>query len=296
MSTNLSTAFASEFSEMVKLQYQKGAKLNGTCREVRGVVGSTYRFDKYAKVAAALRVPNSEVTLSNPTVGTATATLADYNLSIATDKFDQAKVIWSEVEAAAKAVGYGLGRRTDQMRLAALIAATYNTTAGTENSIAYNISGTPNNAMNIFKLRLADQYLDQAGVDRENRHIAMTAAAKQQLLGTTPVASQDFASVKALLNGELAQFMNFTFHVIETRSSEGGIAATTGTQFYAYAWQGDALGYAEGIGVQTEIAAVPMRRSRVVFGDVSAGSVAIEDAGIVRIGYDAATVVATNEA
>ena len=295
MSSTLSTAFAAEFSEMVKLQYQAGAKLNGTTREVKGVVGSTYRFDKYAKVAANLRISGAEVSLSNPTVGTATATLADYNLSIITDKFDQAKVIWSEVEAAAKAVGYGLGRRTDQMRIAALAASTFNTTAGTENDIAYNITGTPNNGMNIFKLRLIKQYMDQAGVDPDNRHIALTAAGVQQLLGTTPVASIDYAGVKALVNGELNQYMGFNFHVIETRSSEGGLAVNTGTRYYGYAWHRDAVGFAEGIGVQTEIAWIPMRRSRLVTGDVSAGAVTIEDAGVVRVEYDAAVAVTTNE-
>jgi hypothetical protein len=297
MSTNLSTAFKAEFAEMVKLQYQKGAKLNNTMREVRGVVGSTYRFDRYGKVTATLRTsPSAEVDLAAPSVGTATVTLADYNVAIPTDKFDQAKVIWSEVEAAARAVGMALGRRADQFRIAALAASTFNTTAGTENSIAFNISGTPNNAMNIFKLRLADQYLTQAGVGSGRRHIAMTAAAKQQLLGTTPVASSDYASVKALVNGELNSWLGFQFHIIETRAAEGGIAATSGTQFYAYAWDEEAVGYAEGIGPVTEIENVPMRRSKVVFGDLSAGAVTIEDAGVVRIGYDAAVVVATNEA
>ena len=289
MSLNLSTAFVAAYTERAKAAYQKGARLGGTVREVTGVVGSTHRFDVYGKITAPLHIPNSPVTFTNPTVSVATATLADYSPAILTDKFDQQKIRWDEVMMSADAIGKALGRRKDQIVIDAMTNAT------PSNTIAYNDSSMANNAFNVGRLRYAKSLLDDDGVDEGDRHIAVRADALRQLLGSTAATSHDYAAVKSLVNGEVNTFLGFKFHTIETRT-EGGLPLNTGTRYYAYAWHKEAVGYAEGIGPQIEIARETQYRSRAVYGDLSAGAVVIEADGWVEIEYDSAVAVNLNEA
>lgn len=286
MSVQIDTAFVAAFTAQVHQAYQAGAKLGGTVREVMGVEGSTYRFDTYGKITAGVRVPLTPVSFSNPTVGTATATLANYNVSILSDKFDEAKTKWTEIEAAAFAVGNALGRRKDQIIIDAFVAATpANTTAAAIGA---------NTAMNVGKLRDAKRLLDDDGVPETDRHIMMRADALFQLLGSTPVTSADYNMIRALVQGSIDTFMGFKFHIIESRD-EGGIPLSSGTTYFYWAWHKSCLGYAEGIAPAVEISREPLYRSRAIYGDLSAGAVAIDTNGFVEGLYDSATAVNTNE-
>lgn len=290
MSLNLSTAFVAAYTERAKAAYQRGARLGGTVREVTGVVGSTNRFEVYGKVTAPIHIPNSPVTFVSPTVAAATATLADYTAAVLTDKFDQQKIRWDEVMMSADAVGKSLGRRKDQVVIDAFSNAT------PTNTIAYNDASMVNNAFNVGRMRYAKSLLDSFGVDEEGRHWAMRAGAMRQLLGSTAATSHDYAAVKALVNGEVNTFLGFQIHVIEARTGEGGIPLNTGTRYYSYAWHKEAMGYAEGIGPQIEIARETQYRARAVYGDLSAGAVVIDAEGWVEVEYDEAVAVNLNEA
>ena len=102
------------------------------------------------------------------------------------------------------------------------------------------------------------------------------------LLGETEVTSSDFASVKALVNGEINTFLGFNFHVLGDRV-EGGLTVDGSNDRTIWAFHKDALGYAEGMGPKTEINYVPEKTSFLVNSMFSAGAVAIDAEGIVQI-------------
>jgi hypothetical protein len=286
MSVNIDTSFVSAFTERVHLAYQAGSKLGGTVREVMGVEGSTYRFDTYGKITAGVRIPLTPVSFSNPTVGNATATLANYNVSILSDKFDEAKTKWTEIEAAAQSVGMALGRRKDQVIMDAFQAAT------PVNTVAAAIG--VNTAMNVGKLRRCARLLNEDGVPETDRHVMMRAVALEQLLGSTPATSGDYNTIKALVNGSLNSFLGFQFHIIESRD-EGGIPLSSGTEYFFWAYHKSSLGYAEGVPPVVEIARESLYRSRAVYGDFSAGGVVVDTSGFVEGIYDEAIAVNVNE-
>jgi hypothetical protein len=75
-----------------------------------------------------------------------------------------------------------------------------------------------NSGLTIGKLRQAKFLLDAADVDDEDpRYFAYTAKSLQDLLRTTEVTSQDYNTVKALVEGNVNTFMGFTFKRISNK-------------------------------------------------------------------------------
>lgn len=277
MAINLSTAFVTLFDAEVKQAYQGTAKLRPAVRVRSGVEGSTYKFPKIGKGVAQVRIPQSDVTPLNITYGQVTATLADYIAAEYSDIFMQAKVNFDERAELVKVVANAIGRRQDQLILDALNASS------TSNTVASSVGGSNTN-MNLDKLIAAKKALDANNVPMDNRHIIIHANNLAGMLGETKVTSSDFNTVKALVQGEINTFLGFTFHVLGDRT-EGGLPLSSGDRT-VYAFHRDAIGLAEGIAPKTEINYIPEKTSFLVASMFSAGAVAIDDEGIVKITCD----------
>lgn len=275
MSTGMiSPAFIASFDAEVKAAYQGMSKLAGTVRQKNGVVGSSHRFTIISKGMAALHTPHADVTPMGINYSTATATLADFAAPEYSDIFQQSKINFDEKRELVKCVAGALGRRFDQANIDAIFAG-----APAANTLALNLGAS--DAFNMAKLRGLGQIMDANGVPSSDRHIAWTAAAKAQLLGSTAATSSDFNSVQALVRGDLNAFYGFNFHLIEDRN-EGGIPLDTATSAnrQILAWHKDAVGCAVSMNQSTEINYVPEKLSWLVTGKISLGCVAIDTDGI----------------
>jgi hypothetical protein len=275
MSISLSNAFVTLFDAEVKQAYQGKAMLVPAVRQRRGVEGSTVKFPKVGKGVATIRVPQSDVTPLNVGFSSVTLTLADYNAAEYSDIFSQAKVNFDERQELVQVVAGAMGRRQDQMILDALTASS------TSLTVANSIGGSNTN-MNITKLREAKRLMDKNNVPPDGRHIIIHANGLANLLSETSVTSSDFNSVKALVQGELNTYLGFTFHVLGDRS-EGGLAIDGSLDRSCFAFHKDAVGYGEGIAMRTEINYIAEKTSWLVNEVFSAGAVAIDDEGIVKI-------------
>ncbi len=275
MSISLSNAFVTLFDAEVKQAYQGKAMLVPAVRQRRGVEGSTVKFPKVGKGVATIRVPQSDVTPLNVGFSSVTLTLADYNAAEYSDIFSQAKVNFDERQELVQVVAGAMGRRQDQMILDALNASS------TSLTVANSIGGSNTN-MNIAKLREAKRLMDKTNVPPDGRNIIIHGNGLANLLSETSVTSSDFNSVKALVQGELNTFLGFTFHVLGDRS-EGGLPIDGSLDRTCYAFHKDAVGYGEGIAMRTEINYIAEKTSWLVNEVFSAGAVAIDDEGIVKI-------------
>jgi hypothetical protein len=275
MSISLSNAFVTLFDAEVKQAYQGKAMLVPAVRQRRGVEGSTVKFPKVGKGVATVRVPQSDVTPLNVGFSSVTLTLADYNAAEYSDIFSQAKVNFDERQELVQVVAGAMGRRQDQMILDALSASS------TSLTVANSIGGSNTN-MNIAKLREAKRLMDKNNVPPDGRNIIIHGNGLANLLSETSVTSSDFNSVKALVQGELNTFLGFTFHVLGDRS-EGGLPIDGSLDRTCYAFHKDAVGYGEGIAMRTEINYIAEKTSWLVNEVFSAGAVAIDDEGIVKI-------------
>ena len=275
MSVSLSNAFVTLFDAEVKQAYQGKAMLVGAVRQRRGVEGSTVKFPKVGRGVATARVSQTDVTPMNVGFSTVTCTMSDFNAAEYSDIFTQQKVNFDERSELVQVVGNAIGRRQDQLILDALIAA-----SGT-GTVANSIGGTNTN-MNIAKLREAAKILNQKNVPSDGRNIIIHANSLASMLEQTSVTSSDFNTVKALVQGEINQYMGFTFHVLGDRT-EGGLPIDGSNDRTLFAFHRDAIGYAEGIAPRTEINYVPEKTSYLVNALFSAGAIAIDVEGIVKI-------------
>ena len=153
--------------------------------------------------------------------------------------------------------------------------------SSTSLTVSNDIGGTDTN-MNVAKLREAKKLLDTNNVPPTDRHMIIHANSLASLLSETSVTSADFNTVRALVAGEINTFLGFTFHVLGDRS-EGGLPIDGSSDRTLYAFHKDAVGYGEGIAARTEINYVAEKTSFLVNSVFSAGSIAIDDEGIVKL-------------
>lgn len=276
MSRYLSDVAVTEFDTLVKQAFQGGGKLRSAVTLRNGVKGDTYKFNYMGKGLATQRPgPSSDITPMDIDHDPKTATLTNWDASEYTDIWDQAEVLFDEKQQLASAIAMALGRREDQLIIAALDAAT-----GYAGTVGNDFGGTNSN-LNIDKVIRASRYLNEEGVPGTDRFIAVSAYGLEGMLGETEATSSDYNTVKALVQGSIDSFVGFKWIVIEERS-EGGLPLT-GTDRKSFAWHKSAIGLAVGIDMTTRVDWVPQKKSWLSTGTYKAGSVSIDGLGIVEI-------------
>jgi len=273
MAVGISSAFVQLFDAEVKQAYQGARALAGVTRERNNVEGNQVKFPKIGKGTATVRVPQTDVTPLNVTYSQVTATMSDYIAAEYSDIFSQQKVNFDERRELVQVVGNAIGRRMDQLVIDALNSASSPSTVGTD------IGGTGSN-MNLAKLLAAKKALDTKNVPAEGRCMIIHANGLSALLDETELTSSDFATVKALSTGEIDTFLGFKFITLGDRDEGGLPLPSTRTCF---AFHRDAIGLGIGMNQKSEINYVPEKTSFLVSSMFSAGAVAIDDDGIVKI-------------
>jgi len=281
MAQSITNAFVTLFDAEVKQAYQGEASLLGAVRLRQGVQGNTYKFPKLGKGSATARIPQTDVTPLNVTYSQVTATMSDYNAAEYSDIFHQAKVNFDERQELVQVVSKAIGRRMDQLILDGLDAASSPSTVA--KTVVTSGSATASN-LNVGKLIAAKKALDANNVPFDDRHIIVHANNLSGLLGDERAISGDFATVKALVSGEINTFLGFMFHVIGDRD-EGGLPLSTNDRT-CFAFHRSSMGMAVNMNQKTEINYVPEKTSFLVNSMFSAGAVAIDDEGIVKITCD----------
>jgi len=252
MALQISNAFVTLFDSEVKQAYQAQRALAGLTRERTNVEGSTVKFPKIGKGSASVRVPQTDVVPLNVTYSQVTASMTDYIAAEYSDIFHQQRVNFNERQELVQVVSGAIGRRMDQVIIDALIAAS---STGTVANTIQN-DGTTGSAtdLNVGKLRAAKKILDAKNVPMEGRTIVLHANNLSALLGQTTVTSSDFNTVKALV----ADRTVFAFHR-------------------------DSVGMAIGLNQTSRVDYIAEKTSFLVASMFSAGSVAIDSEGIVKI-------------
>lgn len=275
MSVNISTAFVTLFDSEVKQAYQGQRLLAGVTRERTGVQGNTVKFPKIGKGSATIRVPQTDVVPLNVTYSQVTATMEDFIAAEYSDIFDQSHVNFSERQELVQVVSGAIARRMDQVVLDALTAA-----SGT-NTVANSVGGSNTN-LNVAKLRATKKALDAKNVPADGRCFVIHANSLDSLLSETEVTSSDFASVKALVTGDVDTFLGFQFITMGDRD-EGGLAIDGSNDRTCFAFHKDAMGLGISMNQTSRVDYIAEKTSFLVASMFSAGAVAIDADGIVKV-------------
>ena len=279
MSTGLSTAFITLFEAEVKQAYQGDAVLRDSVRMRTNVEGSTVKFPKIGKGTAQIRTPQTDVVPLNTSFSTVTATMENYIAAEYSDIFDQAKVNFDERQELAQVVGKAIARREDQIIIDVMEAASPGTTIA--NTVVTSGSAAASD-LNIGKIIAAKKAMDAANVPPTDRHAVIHANNLAGLLGDERAISGDFQNIKALVAGELNTMMGFQFHIVGDRD-EGGLAIDGSSDRNTFFYHRSAIGCGVGIPPKVEVNYVPEKTSFLVSAMYSAGAVAIDTAGLIKV-------------
>lgn len=278
MSRYISDLAVAEYDRDVKQEYSQAAQMRQLVRVKTGVEGATCRFQKSAQGTANRKIMQADVTPMNIDYSYVTATLEDWNAPEYTDIFDAPKVNFDEraelVSLSAKAVA----RREDQIIIDAL------EDGATTLTVASSIGATA--GMNTAKFRDAKRQLDYYNVPGMDRAMVMSSEALYDMLGDDDADTFDKNAVKALVNGELNQWLGFRIYTVGYMA-EGGLPKS-GNDRTAFAFHKSSLGYAIGMNMRAEINYVPQKTSWLVNTMFSAGAVAIDAYGMVAITHEEA--------
>ena len=221
MSTQITTAFVEQYSANVQhLAQQKGSRLRSAVVN-ETVVGKNAFFEQIGKTAARQRTSRHSDT---PRMDTPHArrrvSLTDYDWADLIDNEDRVRMLIDPTSPYAQAAANAMGRAIDEAIVAAADGTAYtgvdgststSYTAGNTIDVQVGVSPAADTGLNVGKLRAAKQVLDANEADDEDRYMIINAKQLQNLLGETETTSSDFASVKALVNGEIDSFLGFRF-------------------------------------------------------------------------------------
>jgi hypothetical protein len=276
MSNSLSNVDQTIFDEYVKKAYQaNGFMMRDAVRLRTDVQGTTVSFRKVGSVTAEQYAFNSAVVYQDPGYNKVDVNLVPYRAPTLIDDLQQFLFNFDERKEDAELIAWALGRRSDQLIIDAVAAS------GTTNVIPAGGTG-----LTYAKLLEVNAFFNDKAIPTEERHIAISSAAEQDLLKEDQFTSSFYSKLDTIrtgsLNGNYA--LGMKFHVVPAMS-EGGLPKT-GNIRTCYAWHKMAVGMATGKNLSTIIERVPHLDSWQVLGKLYAGAVAVDPTGIIAIEVD----------
>ena len=265
MASSITNAFITQFEAEVHMAYQRmGSKLKNLVRTVNGVNGSTVKFQKVAKGTANTKARHAEVVAMDLAHTAVSATLTDYYAADYVDKLDELKVNIDERQVVAQSAAYALGRKTDEVLIAVLDAAT---------SIAVDVNSDSVETLSLIKAKNMMEVFNGNDVPDDNqRYWAVGPKQWSDLLSVDQFSRVEYVGPQDLPfpSGLTAKrWMGFLFFVHSGLSLSGDDRKTL-------AFHKSAIGLGIGSDVRTEVNYIPEKVSHLITSMLSLGSVEID--------------------
>lgn len=241
MSSQITEAFVKQFSANVfHLSQQKGSKLRPFVRKEMQKSKAAF-YDRIGQVAAVLKAGRHS---STPQLDTPHSrrmvTMNDYEWADMIDDQDKIRMLMDPTSPYAQAAMWALGRSQDDVIVAAGLGTAYSGEDGATSVIlpatqyvgAINAGATAVSNLNIGTLIRVKSKFGVNDVDESiPLHIAVSQSQIDSLLNDTQITSSDYATVKALVKGEVDSFMGFKFHRLQRlpTAGAGGFLASIAT-------------------------------------------------------------------
>ena len=272
MASSITNAFITQFEAEVHMAYQRmGSKLKNLVRTVNGVNGSTVKFQKVAKGTANTKARHAEVVAMDLAHTAVSATLTDYYAADYVDKLDELKVNIDERQVVAQSAAYALGRKTDEVLIAVLDAAT---------SIAANVNSSATGMTLIKAKNMMEVFNGNDVPDDGQRYWVVGPKQWSDLLSVDQFSRVEYVGPNELpFPGGITakRWMGFLFFV------HSGLS-TSGSDRLNLAFHKSAIGCGIGSDVRTEVNYIPEKVSHLITSMISLGAVAIDgDAARVQL-------------
>ena len=273
MSGSIDQVFSKQFESEVHDAYQRqGSKLRPTVRSKTGVRGASTSFPVIGHGAAAAKARNGAVPVMNLDHSNVECFLQDYYAGEWIDRLDELKTNIDERQVVANAGAYALGRKTDELIIAALNTSTNDavgTAAGT----------TDTDGLTKAKVLLAFEMLGAADVpDDGNRFAVVGWKQWSELLQIEEFANSNYVGDDSLpwKGTQVKRWLGATW------MPHSGLTKTGNLRF-CYFYHRTAIGHAVAQDVSTDITWHGDRAAFFVNNMMSQGAVMIDQAGVVRM-------------
>jgi hypothetical protein len=270
MSITIEQSFIKQFEADVHLAYQQiGTKLRSTIRSKSDVVGLSTTFQKVGKGTAATKSRHGLVPVMNLNHEPVECVLQDYYAGDWVDALDELKTNVDERRVVASAGAYALGRKTDELIINAMSAATN------------EVEGT---ALSKELILSAIEELNKNDVPDDGRRFCVVGVRQwNELLGLDEFVSSDYVGEdKTMVNGfDVKKWLGVNWIMHNGLPFESSVRD-------CFIYHATAIGHACGQDVKTDITWNGERAAHFVSNSMSQGSVLIDNNGIVRIKCDEA--------
>jgi len=265
MANTISQAFIKQFETEVHMAYQRmGSKLRNTIRSTN-VSGSTARFQKIGTGTASTKSRNGNVTPMELAHTNVEVSMSDFYAAEYIDKLDELKTNINERSAVTQSAAAALGRKTDEIIVAAMDAGANSTQIHDANS-----------ALGKADLLTLFETFGAADIPEDGqRYLVMSPQGFADLYNITEFASSDFVGEQNLpFAGGITMKEFLGFKIFSTNAVSGG---------KNFAYHTTAIGIGINSDVQTEINYVAEKVSHLSTSMMSMGAVAIDDNGIYEV-------------
>ncbi len=272
-STQIDAVFTKQFQAEVHEAYQRqGSKLRKTVRSKTGVNGTSTFFPKVGKGVAAAKTRHGAVPVMNLEHAQVECILQDYYAGDWVDRLDELKTNLDEREVIANAGAYALGRKTDELVIAAFDTGTReakSTAAGT----------TDTDGLTKAKVLMAFEMLGASDVpDDGNRYAVVGWKQWSQLLSIEEFASADYVGPEELpWRGTQAKRWLGAMWMPHSGLTKVGALR------YCYFYHRTAVGHAAAAEVQTDVTWHGDRAAHFIANMMSQGAVLVDDTGVIRM-------------
>lgn len=288
MSTEITTAFVKQFTDgITMLQQQQGSNLRRGVSMKSGIVGDRAFFDQVdATSMAQITTRHGDTTLTDTPHRRRMVTLAPYEVADLVDRADQIRTLNDPTNSYVRSFAAAAGRTLDDLIVTAFAAtaATGVDGSGTAALPSGQIIVNGGTNMSLEKLRQARKILEanenmEDGGDHQ-WFVVMSANQREALLSDTTLTSADFNTVRALVNGQIDQFLGFTFLKSERLSETASIRK-------CFAWVKSSMKLGIGQEPRGFIDVLPGKRhSTQVRYELDAGATRMDEKGVVEIDVD----------
>lgn len=281
MSFEITTAFVNQYGANIDLlSQQKMSRFAGKVR-MESQNGETGFYEQVGPTAAVERTSRHADTPRVDTPHSRRAvTLQDFEWADLIDRPDKVRMLIDPTSAYAQSAMMAMNRSRDDVLIAAALGDARTGKNGTDivslpASQKIAASGT---GLTIDKLRKANEIFNDNDVDEDiKRYMAISSQQLTNLLQSTEITSSDFNTVKALVRGDVNEFMGFTFVRSQRLNKDG-------SERQCFAWAEDGLLLAQGTDNMTRITERDDKSYSVqVFRSECFGATRMEEEKVVQI-------------
>lgn len=272
MSISIDQAFVKQFQNEVHEAYQRlGSKLRPVVRSKTGVRGASTVFQKVGRGVAGTKARHGQVPVMSIDHTPVECFLADFYAGDWIDKLDELKINHDERTVVANAGAYALGRKTDELIIAAMDQATREVT-GT-GDLADTVGLTKAKVLAAFEM------LGTADVPDDGQRFAVVGWRQWSDL----LNIQEFANTQYVGDAELPWKGTQAKKWLGTTWMPHSGLTKVGTTRYGYWFHRTAIAHAVGAEVATDITWAGERAAFFVNNSMSQGAVLVDGEGIVRL-------------